>query len=167
MGIWQLYKNKPGPAGRPHVRDRAVAFPRVDGLSVLAAEEVGVEVRPAEGGQVLRRPEEIPGVRRRMAARRPGAAVGAQGLRRPADLRVRNRRHDRDSQEPHRDRRLPDRLRIVQSHAAGRVLSQGRELADARPFRPAPAAAGGRAPVPVPRRDLLLHRPGSRDGSSS
>ena len=46
----------------------------------------------------------------------------------------------------------------VQRDAAGQVLPQGLQLADARPVRSAPAAAGGRAPVPVPRRHLLLRR---------
>ena len=43
-----------------------------------------------------------------------------KGLAGQADLRLRNGRHDRHSQEPHRDRRFPHRLRTVQRHAAGR-----------------------------------------------
>ena len=48
-----------------------------------------------------------------------------QGACRQADLRVRNRRHDRHSQEPHRGRRLSHRLLAVQRHAAREVFSQG------------------------------------------
>ena len=48
-----------------------------------------------------------------------------QGPRRQAGLRVRDRRHDRHSEDPHRVRRLPHRLRAVQRDAARRVLSQG------------------------------------------
>ena len=81
-----------------------------------------------------------------------------KGLRRQADLRLRDRRHHRHPQEPHRDRRLPHRLRAVQRDAARRVLSQGLQLADARAVGPAPAAAGGRAPGQYPRRHLLLRR---------
>ena len=40
-----------------------------------------------------------------------------------------------------------------------KYFPKGSQLADARPVRPAAAAAGGRAPVPVPRRHLLLRRP--------
>ena len=83
--------------------------------------------------------QEIPAVRRRMAPRRAGAALGAQGFGRQADLRLRNRRHDRRSQEPHRHRRLSHRLLAVQRHAAGQVFSARRELADARPVRAAAA----------------------------
>ena len=44
---------------------------------------------------------------------------------------------------------------------------EGRELADARPVRPAAAAAGGRAPGPVPRRHLLLRRSRSALGDQA
>ena len=59
------------------------------------------------------------------------------------------------------------RLRDVQRHAAGEVFPQGRQLADARPVRPAAAAAGRRAPLPVSRRHLLLRRPRSALGGQA
>ena len=45
-----------------------------------------------------------------MAARRTGAALGAQGLRRQADLRLRDRRHHRRAEVAHQPRRFPHRL---------------------------------------------------------
>ena len=56
---------------------------------------------------------------------------------------------------------------LFSQHAARRVFSPGVELADARPLRPAAAAAGGRAPGPVPRRHLLLHRSRSALGDQA
>ena len=82
-----------------------------------------------------------------------------KALAEQADLRLRDRRHDRHPQEPRRVGRLPHRLRDVQRNAAGEVFSQGGELADARPVRPAAAAAGRRASGPASRRHLLLRRP--------
>ncbi len=64
----------------------------------------------------------------------------------------------RHPEDPHRLRGLPHRLRAVQRHAARRVLPARLELADARPVRPAAAAAGGRASGAAPRRHLLLRR---------
>ena len=75
-----------------------------------------------------------------------------------ADLRLRDRRHDRHPQEPRRRRGPLDRLRDVQRHAPGRIFPQGLQLADARPVGSAPAAPGRRASLPVSRRHLLLRR---------
>ena len=97
-------------------------------------------------------------VRGRVAARRTGAALGAARPRGQAGVRLRNRRHHRHPEDAHRVRRLPHRLRAVQRDAARRVLSEGRELADARPVGSAAAAPGGRAPGAVSRRHLLLRR---------
>ncbi len=83
----------------------------------------------------------FPAVRGRMAARRSGAALDSQGLRRQAGLRVRDRRHDRHSQDARRLRRFPHRLRAVQRDAARRVFSERLQLADARPVGPAAAAS--------------------------
>ncbi len=80
-----------------------------------------------------------------MAPRRAGAPLGAQGVCRQADLRLRDRRHDGHSQEPHRDRRLSHRLSMFSDTLPDEVFSQGLELADARADRAAAAAAGGRA----------------------
>ncbi len=102
-----------------------------------------------------------------MAAGRAGAAVGAEGACRQADLRVRDRRHDRRAQEPRGDRGLSHRLLAVQRHAAGQVFSARRQLADARPLRSAAVAAGGRAPGAVSRRHLLLHRSRSAVGDQA
>ena len=77
-------------------------FHESTGCPVLAGTEAVAEVRSAEGDQELRRPEEVRAVSGRMAARRAGAALGAQGLCRQADLRLRDRRHDGHPQEPHR-----------------------------------------------------------------
>ena len=52
-------------------------------------------LRPAQGGPGLRRPQAVRPLRGRVAARRAGAALGAEGPRRPADLRLRDRRLDR------------------------------------------------------------------------
>ena len=122
---------------------------------------------PRKEIQLLRRPEEIPAVSGRMAARRPGPPLGSQGPRRQADLRLRNRRHHRHPQEPRGDRGFPHRLRAVQRDAARQVFSAGRQLADARPLRPAPAAAGRRASVPASRRHLLLRRSRSALGDQA
>ena len=79
-----------------------------------------LELRSAQGRPRLRRPRPLRPLRGRMAARRPGAALGAQGLRRQADLRLRNRRQHRRPEVAHRARGLPHRLRELQRDAAGR-----------------------------------------------
>ena len=139
-------------------RDRPVAFQSGDRLAVLA--RVGGEggVGSADRDSLVRRPRQVRALRGRVAARRAGPALGAQGPRRQAGLRLRNRRHHRHPQDPRQHRRLPHRLRAVHAHAARRAFPARRQLADARPERAAPAAAGRRAPRPVSRRHLLLRR---------
>src|SRR5258708_7083021 len=89
-------------------------------------------------GERLLRSRALRRVPGRVAARRPRPAVDSEGARRPADLCVRDRRHDRRAENAHRIGGFPHRLRIVQRHAAGRVLPQGIELADARSLGSAP-----------------------------
>ena len=97
----------------------------------------------------------VPG---RVAARRPGAPLGAARLQGPADLHLRDRRQHRRAEVAHQHRRLPHRLRAVQQHAAGRQVPEGRRLAAGRPERPAPAAARHRASRAASRRHLLHGR---------
>ena len=56
-----------------------------------------------------------------------------KGLAGQADLRLRDRRQHRRAEVAHHHRRLPHRLRAVQRHPARTMLSERRELADARP----------------------------------
>ncbi len=114
---------------------------------------------PAQGGQELRRPRQVRRLPGRMAARRRGPPLAAEGLRRPARLGVRDRRQHRPPEGAHQHRRLPHRLRDVQRHHSRRRLPARRRLAVDRPVRPAPAAPRGRAPRPAPRRHLLHARP--------
>ena len=81
------------------------------GCPFWLAEEAGAEVRSAQGSEVLRRHAEVPAVRGRVAPRRAGQPLGAQGVRGQADVHLRDRRHDGHSQEPRGDRGPPDRLR--------------------------------------------------------
>ena len=67
-----------------------------------------------EGDRRVRRSVALPVVRRRVAARRPGAALDPEGLCRQAGLRVRDRRHDGHPENARRVRRFPHRLRAVQ-----------------------------------------------------
>ena len=120
------------------------------------AEKAGWD--PAQGDQGLRRPRQVRLVPGRVAARRPGAALGAARLQGPADLHVRDRRQHRRAEVAHQHRRLPDRLRAVQHHAAGRQVSEGRRLADGRPERAAPAAPRHRASRAASRRHVLHGR---------
>ena len=107
------------------------------------------------------------------SSRTSGCAAGRSGggcRRRYADqpdLHVRDRRIDRRAQVAHQRRRLPDRLRDVQRHAARRVFPEGQRLADGRAVGPAPAAAGGRAPGAASRRHLASASTSTRAGSSS
>ena len=114
-----------------------------------------------------RRPRQVRPVRGRVAARRPGPALGPEGVRRPARVRVRDRRHDRRAEDPHQRRGLPHRLRAVQRDAAGRQVSEGIQLADARAERSAPAAPGDRASRAAPRRHLLRGRSRSALGDQA
>ena len=91
---------------------------------------------PRREMQGFARSARVSAIRGRVAARRARAALGAEGAGRQADLRVRDGRHDRHSQDAGRVRGLPHRLRAVQRHPARRVLPEGRELADARPSGP-------------------------------
>ena len=113
---------------------------------------------PARRSARFRRPEEVRPLRGRVAPRRTGSAVGAQGACRPSGLRVRDRRHDGHSEEPRGPQRLPHGLRAVQRQPAGRALPAGKQLADARAERPAPAPPRRRASCAVPWRHLLLRR---------
>ena len=117
------------------------------------------EVRSAQGNQDLRRPEEVPGVRRRVAPRRPGPALGAAEVGGQAGLRLRNRRHDRHPEEPRR--RTTTGAPTTRTSARRCPTSTSRKGANwlmLGPSRPASAAAGGRASGASPRRHLLLHR---------
>ena len=102
-----------------------------------------------------------------MAARRSGPALGPQGVRRPARVRVRDRRHDGCPQDTHQRRGLPHRLRAVQHDAAGRQVSERIQLADARPERSAAAAPGDRASRAASRRHLLRGRSRSALGDQA
>ena len=51
-------------------------------LSVLAGTGEAVRLQPADGRQGLRRPQQVRVLRGRVAARRPGATLGAEGHRR-------------------------------------------------------------------------------------
>ena len=89
-------------------------------------------------------------VRGRVAARRPGAALGPEGARRASRSTC-----SRPAAPPASRRRASrcDDFRtdyeLFSDDAAGRVLPEGRELADARAVGPAAPAPGGRAPRAV------------------
>ncbi len=156
-------QRRPGPPGPrkarcPCLRHRRLAFQPRHRHAVLARTRQVLSVQPAQGRAGFRRLEAVRAFRGRMASRRPGAALGAQGAAQQADLRFRDRRHYRHPQEPRRPGRLPHRLRDVQRHSAGEVFPQRVKLAHARSVRPAASASGGRAPLPIPRRHLLLRR---------
>ncbi len=74
-----------GKARRPCARDRRVALQSRDRLPLLGGGRPGeksapqAKLRPAQGREGLRRPEEVRPLRGRMAARRAGAPLGAQG----------------------------------------------------------------------------------------
>ena len=87
-----------------------------------------------------------------------------RGPRGQTHLRLRDRRHDRCAEDADRLRRLSHGLRALQPHAARRALPAGIELADARSFRSASSAPGGRTPCAVSRRHQLLRRPRSALG---
>ena len=107
-------------------------------------------------------------VRGRVAARRSGAALGAEGARRQAGLRVRDRRHDRHPEDARRVRRLPHRLRAVQRRRCPTSTSRkGSNWLMLGPVRPAPAAAGGRAPRAVSAAASASASISIRAGSSS
>ena len=116
------------------------------------------DFNPRHRRQGLRRPRQVRLLRGRMAARRSGRTVGPQGLRRQADLRLRDRGQHRRAQVPDQPRGLPDRLLEFQRHAARGQVSARLELADGRAVRPAAPAAGDRASGAAPRRDLLHGR---------
>src|SRR5688572_4798113 len=94
-----------------------------------------------------------------MAPRRAGEPVGAEGLCGEADLYLRDRRHDRDSEKSRGDRGPLDRLREFFRDIAREIFSQGGELADAGAEWAAATAFGGRASGSISRWHLFLHRP--------
>ena len=161
------FANKPatGRARSLGTRSGGLAFRSRHRHPVLARLREQSRMGSAQGDQDVRRPAALRRVPGRVAARWLGPALDPERTRRPADLRLRDRRHDRDSEDPRRVRGFPDRLRTVQRHPAGRVFSARLELADARAVRPAAAAALGGAPRAVSRRHLLLRR--SRSAGSS
>ena len=97
----------------------------------------------------------------------PVAAVGPQGPRREAGLRLRDRRHHGRAEEPDRDRRLPHRLLALQRHAPRSVFPAGRQLADARPERPAGGCAWLWSTSPSTARGSASASTSTRGGSSS
>ena len=90
-----------------------------------------------------------------------------KGLAGQARVRVRDRRHHRRSEDAHRVRGLPHRLRDLQRDAARRALPARLELADAGPLGPAPPAPVGGAPGAVSRRHRLLRGPGPALGDQA
>ena len=83
--------------------------------SIMPPSSAGIRARRFVAFDDLAKLRSLPG---RMAPRRTRAALGAQGLCRPADLRLRDRRQHGHSQEPHQHRGLPHRLLDVQRDAA-------------------------------------------------
>ena len=61
-----------------------------------------LKLDPQARHQDVRRSAQVRRVRGRMASRRTGAALGAEGNRRQADLRLRDRRHDGHPEDAHR-----------------------------------------------------------------
>ena len=147
------------PARRARARDRRLALLPGDRLPVLARARARPRLRPARAHPGLRRPalpRSLPG---RVAARRPGATLGPEGLRRPpisvfetgGSTGVPKSRINVD--DFHID------YELLQRDAVRRRLPARRRLADARSHRPAPAAARDRAPGAAPRRHRLPRRP--------
>ena len=114
---------------------------------------------PLKDDQRLRRPREVRPVRGRVAARRAGAALGAR--RRCADKPIYVFETGGTTGIP--------KTRIASTTSASTTSCSATTLPDEYfpkgsnwlmlgPSRPAPAAAGGRAPRAAPRRHLLLRR---------
>ena len=127
---------RPASAGCPRGRNRRLAFSRLHRLPVLARNKSELKFDPLKEVKCFDDLKKFPPFEDEWLRGGPVRRWVPKALGRQADLRLRDRRHDRHSQEPHRGRRLPHRLRAVQRHAAGEVFSQGLELADARPSGP-------------------------------
>ena len=155
-------------ARRPRARDRSLAFRPGDRLPVLARSREDAGVGSAQGDQRLRRPRQVRRLPGRMAARRPGAALGAEGATRtsrstssrPAAAPACRSRASASTTSASTTRTFSDTL-------PDDAFPQGRRLADGRPERAAPAAPRGRAPGAASRRHLLHGRSRSALGDQA
>ena len=120
--------------------------------------EWGLDV--AQGSPQLRRPEQAPPLRRRLAPRRPRPPLAAQGPGGQADLRLRNRRLAPASP---RSRLQVDDFRIDYENfsktLSDKTFPKGADWLMLGPQRPPPPAPGDRAPRPAPRRHRVQRRP--------
>ena len=160
---------RPRRTRRPRARDRRLALrsrtPAARSGSTTRRSSAGIRASDIKGFDDLQRfgPFEDEWLRGG-----PVAALGAEGAGGQAGLRLRDRRHHRHAEDAHRHRRLPDRLRDVQRHAAGRVLSRrASNWLMLGPSGPRRLRLVGRAPGPVPRRHLLLRRSRSALGDQA
>ena len=100
-----------------------------------------------------------------MAARRPGAALDSQGPRRQAGLRLRNRRHDRHSQEPHRaSTTSAPTTRCSARRCPTSTFRKGPNWLMLGPSGPRRLRLAVEHLAQYPRRHLLLRRPRSALG---
>ena len=100
-----------------------------------------------------------------MAARRPGRNAGCHAASPGKPVFVFETGGTTGIPEKtHRCEDFRHRLRVLQRHAARRILPQRRQLADARPVGSTPIAARRRAPGAVPGRHRLLRRSRSAVG---
>ena len=137
---------RPRAARRPCPRDRPLALQPGDrhARSGWRRRSSSTSIR-SRTCRRLRRPEEVRLVRGRLAPRRAGAPLGAEGFAdkpstssRPAARPASRRAASSSTTSASTTRCSATRCR--------KVLPKGSQLADARPVRPAAAAAGGRAP---------------------
>ena len=107
------------------------------------------EVRSADRGQGLRRPEEV-----RPCSRTNGCAAARCGAGCPRRMRTSRSTSSRPAARPafpragSRSRTSASTIRMFSDTLPDEYFPQGRQLADARPFGSAAAAAGRGAPVP-------------------
>ena len=142
-----------------------MAFQPGDRLSLLARPRQAARLRPARADQRLRRPPLPRSLRGRVAARRAGAALGSQGPRRTS--RSTSSRPAAPPASPRAASSCDDfriDYELFSDTLPDDVFPKGANWLMLGPVRPAPAAAGGRAPGPAPRRHLLLRRPRSALG---